>query len=431
MASRPSTVDLRLTTMSGHESAPENIQVWCLLIDHESRPLSGLSVMVYPEANVEMLTVKIKAQSRHLASIDPNELYVWKLHKPRSYKDVICTDFLTIVKLLYELPEDEDEDETAQFLDPADRISLKGPWPEGMIHLLIQLPPDVSGNEPSEPSESSPLVQIIVGQCLVDTKKQRTEKRLRSASEEDGQAVKRKKIEGDVLDVQTRCVAIYGAIKAMPDNLDLSTPSTFIALPFPSPLPMPYHRFQSKEIDGIDHFEYMGRSQFHEFQKRLENKTFLKGYESLYLYGTSGSGKSHLLAALVYHLVREGKRVFYIPDCSSLLLEPAKTMRAAYHFAFYDTPVLGPIGDPDNVIRLLKDDKAVYIIVDQMNTLEVTQDDSLKERKALVIRWLDSLRFNHRYIFSASANEISNRDAVRKQSGISVFPMFGGMSLVR
>jgi hypothetical protein len=199
---------------------------------------------------------------------------------------------------------------------------------------------------------------------------------------------------------------------------------------------MPYQRFASKEINDINHFEYMGRTQFHKLQKRVENKTFLNGSESLYLYGTSGSGKSHLLAALVYHLVREGKRVFYIPDCSSLLLGPAETMWAAYNFAFYDSPVLGTIEDPDNVdalIRLVANDRDVYIIVDQVNTLdlEAKGDDLRKERKAQVVRWLDALRFNNRYIFSASANENSNRDADRKQSSISVFPIFGGMDRVR
>src|SRR6266550_4558324 len=139
-------------------------------------------------------------------------------------------------------------------------------------------------------------------------------KRLRSATDEDGRAAKRKEIGGDVPDVQTRCAAIHKAIKAMPDK-NLSDPSTFTDLPCPSLLSMPYQRFASKEIDGLAHFGYMGRSQFHELQQRIENKNFLDGSETLYLYGTSGSGKSHLLAALVYYLVREGKHVFYIPDC--------------------------------------------------------------------------------------------------------------------
>jgi hypothetical protein len=126
------------STMSGHESATESIRVWCLLIDHQTRRLgNSFLVMVSLEDLVEKIMAKIKAQSCHLASIDSNELCVWKLHKPHSLKDVICTDFLMIVKLLYELPEDEDKDKTDQFLDPADQFSLNGLWPENMIHLLV------------------------------------------------------------------------------------------------------------------------------------------------------------------------------------------------------------------------------------------------------------------------------------------------------
>ncbi|KAF8804045.1 hypothetical protein BYT27DRAFT_7259493 [Phlegmacium glaucopus] len=202
----------------------------------------------------------------------------------------------------------------------------------------------------------------------------------------------------------------FKVVTAMPDNLDLSNPSTFSNLPWPSLLSMPYQHFESKEINGIDYFEYLGRSQFHKLQNHIKNKTFLKGSESLYLYGTSGSGKSHLIATLVYHLIHEGKRVFYIPDCSSLFLEPAGTMWGAYHFAFYDLPVLRTLGDPLNVdalIRLVANDQNVYIIVDQVNTLEVAGDDSRKERKDQALCWLDALR---------------------KQSGILVLWIFGGMS---
>jgi hypothetical protein len=237
----------------------------------------------------------------------------------------------------------------------------------------------------------------------------------------------------DVL-TRTHCAAIHKAIKAMPDK-NLSDPSTFTDLPCPSPLSLPYQCFASKDINSITHFKYMGRSQFHELQKRIENENFLAGSETLYLCGTSGSGKSHLLAALVYHLVREGKRVFYIPDCRSLITDPEQTMWDAFHFAYYNSPVLETIGHRDNVdvkrlIRCLARD--VYIIVDQVNALEFTENDCLKEKKVQVSDWLDILNNRHRYIFTSSSadDEVSNREACKKQYGISVIPTFGGMSLV-
>lgn len=281
-----------------------------------------------------------------------------------------------------------------------------------------------------EPHSQEHLHIVVQRPDIVLSSPSASRKRLRSATDEDGRAAKRKEIGGDVPDVQTRCAAIHKVIKAMPDK-NLSDPSTFTDLPYPSPLSMPYQRFASKKIDGITHFKYMGRSQFHELQRRIENENFLEGSETLYLYGTSGSGKSHLLAALVYHLVREGKRVFYIPDCYSLLLDPLQTMWDACHFAYHDSPVLGTIGhldDVDALIRFLAPDRDVYIIVDQVNALEFTENDRRKEEKVQVSNWLDALRFRHRYIFSASANEDSDREAYKKQNGISVIPTFGGMS---
>lgn len=234
--------------------------------------------------------------------------------------------------------------------------------------------------------------------------------------------------------MQTGCAAIHEAIKAMP-NLDLSNPTTFTTLPFPSLLPMPTQRFERKIVNDMHHFEYMGRYLFGELHKRTQDKNFLKGNESLYLYGTSGSGKSHLLAALAYNLVREGRRVFYIPDCSTFLLQPEATMWMALNFAFYDsTDILGAIEDRHDVnamIDFMSKYQDLYIIVDQVNALESEENDNLKAQKSLVSRWLAALRFQHRYIFSASANEVSNREADRKQSGILVFPIFGGMSEVR
>jgi len=236
---------------------------------------------------------------------------------------------------------------------------------------------------------------------------------------------------GDAPGIQTRCVAIDEAIKAVPSDLDLSNPSTFTTLPFPSLLPMPSQRFESRHVDDMDHFEYMGRDLFCELQNRIQDVSFLEEFESLYLYGTAGTGKSHLLAALAYNLVREGNRVVYIPDCSTLLLAPAETMWMALNFAFYDSAVLGTIEnryDVDALIRFMSKYQDLYIIVDQVNALESTGNDSRKATKDQVIKWLDALRFRHRHVFSASANETSNREADRKQSGFSVFRIFGGMS---
>ena len=59
-------------------------------------------------------------------------------------------------------------------------------------------------------------------------------------------------------------------------------------------------------------------------------------HSAVWLYGTRGYGKSHLLAALVCYLAARDERVIYIPDCRMLLMNPVKYVRAAMLFAWAD-----------------------------------------------------------------------------------------------
>ena len=225
------------------------------------------------------------------------------------------------------------------------------------------------------------------------------------------------------------CVAIYDAIKAMPDNLDLSDPTTFTELPFPSLLPVPTKRFEGTRREGIYHFEYMGRSRFRELQDRIKQTNFLTGDDKLYLYGTPGSGKSHLLAALVYHLICEGKRVIYLPDCCAFLQDPAGVIWTALCFAFYDSASLNVIKNihaVDELIHFMFGHKELYIIVDQLNALEVSGSSASDAHRVV-----HAMKFGHHYIFSASANEETCREADGKQTDHSVLRIFGRMSKVR
>ena len=239
-------------------------------------------------------------------------------------------------------------------------------------------------------------------------------------------------MQNNALDIQSHCVMIHEAIKTMQD-LNLSNPSTFTTLPFPSFLPVPTQRFKHETVNNLHHFKYMGRYPFGELCRRIQDVNFLMGTESIYLYGTSGCGKSHILAALAYKLVHEGSRVFYIPDCSSFLLWPEETMWTALNFAFHDFNLRAFIKDRHNVnemIQFMSRYEDLYIIVDQVDALESDKHDIRKNKKTQALDWLDALRFKHRYIFSASANESSNREADRKQSGIMIHQIFGGMSEV-
>jgi len=178
----------------------------------------------------------------------------------------------------------------------------------------------------------------------------------------------------------------------------------------------------------------MGRSKFGELASRMEHADFVEGIENLYLYGTSGSGKSHILAALACKLIREGERVVYVPDCARLLDNFEWAIRTALCCAFYDSPLLETIEsalDVDALLRFWKKQKKFYFIVDQLNALELGgRHASLDEDKKRVTKRLHEMRVHHKYIFSASANKKSNVDADMKQGGITVIRFLGGMNKV-
>ncbi|KAF8630231.1 hypothetical protein AX15_003033, partial [Amanita polypyramis BW_CC] len=163
--------------------------------------------------------------------------------------------------------------------------------------------------------------------------------------------------------------------------------------------------FGCKKINGINRFKYMGRSQFLQLQERIKDKNFEMGAESIYLQGNHISLLRLCIISFVKdNAVREGQPVSYIPDCSSLLLDLAVKITTE---------------SVDTLIRSMKKDPDVYIIIDQVNVLGVGGDGGRGEKEVRVLNWLDNLRSDQQYIFSASVNENSNRGAYKKQNGIS------------
>ena len=214
-------------------------------------------------------------------------------------------------------------------------------------------------------------------------------------------------------------------------DLDYSDFTQITNLPFPSPLPLPSHRFEYKATGGVLYFSYMGRSKFQELRNQTENDSFIRGLESLYLYGSSGSGKSHLLAALVCHLIKKGERVVYIPNCGELLGTVARlgNLRKALRFSFYDdADSLGEIMSANSIEDLLQFweyQEDIFLVVDQLNALD-KEDKACHDVKDL----LCTMKSQHRYIFSASANEASNQLVHLKNSQIRVILFYGGMTEV-
>ena len=171
--------------------------------------------------------------------------------------------------------------------------------------------------------------------------------------------------------------SIHEAIQSIDPNLDFSDPRTSITLPFPSLLPMP-ERFQNAEFkDNMKGFQFMGRSIFSNLLQEVQSSDFLGKRHNLYLYGTSGTGKSHLLAALVCHLVRDRKRVVYLPGCLHLLEDARECFRSALLFAFYDDyhsrQTIEGTWIVDDLLEFVRKQPrgSLYLIIDQRNTLEL------------------------------------------------------------
>ena len=230
--------------------------------------------------------------------------------------------------------------------------------------------------------------------------------------------------------------SIYEAIKSI-GEIDYADPDLYIALPFPSLHPLPAS-FSRDIADGedIERLRYMGRERFTQLYETVRNEDIQRGTNRLYLYGASGTGKSHLLAALVCQLVFEGERVFYIPDCRRIL-QSHTFIRDALLFAFQQDPHLwATISTAKTMDALLElpdilPERSFYVVVDQFDALEI-QDltDNMSGQKWDMTTLLNRIGSGQKFIYSASANGQSTRDAIRKQSNVRSFCFLSGLNKV-
>jgi hypothetical protein len=142
-----------------------------------------------------------------------------------------------------------------------------------------------------------------------------------------------------------------------------------------------------------------------------------------FFHGTLGAGKSHLLAALACLLMREGKVVVYIPDCSELLANPRDYFRTALQLAYHSNELfrshLKGLGceKVDELVALqhlkafcrmvaTEDDPALFI-VDQANALDNETTLSYRfsnDKKEQVRTLLDQSSSTHLKLSSSTAN---------------------------
>src|SRR5256714_8019933 len=161
----------------------------------------------------------------------------------------------------------------------------------------------------------------------------------------------------------------------------LSDPSVEHTLAFPFVAFEVSNRFRVKYTER--NWRYVGRTKFKELVERLKLVRDSEDTRAIWLYGTQGYGKSHLLAALVCYLAAQDERVVYIPDCRSWLLDPLTYVQAAMLFAWADDinaqNEIMTLKTQDEIDVVLNNSDAIFV-VDQMNALK-TSNNTIEENK--------------------------------------------------
>ena len=145
-----------------------------------------------------------------------------------------------------------------------------------------------------------------------------------------------------------------------------------------------------------------------------------------------GSGKSHVLAAIAVKLLKEEKRVVYIPDCALLASKPVHVLSSALYLAFRDDEkMIRNIAKASSVRELTRitcrfPQGQLYFIIDQMNAFSNRSDSAYVGDLTASLE--DAAR-NHFIIYSGGGHEEALRDKLRATYR-SVITMYGGFSNV-
>ena len=177
-------------------------------------------------------------------------------------------------------------------------------------------------------------------------------------------------------------------------------------------------------------WQYMGREKFRELLQELKN---VQESAKVWLYGTQGYGKSHLLAALVCYLAAQDEQVVYIPDCRACLMDPVEYIRPAMLFAWADDIAtqreVMALKTEKEIEDFIKSQKKVIFVIDQMNALKDKQRLEATERPTLS-DWLMRFTSTSKAVFSSSANYTEYLEHSIKQSSDSVLHANGGLTRV-
>lgn len=214
---------------------------------------------------------------------------------------------------------------------------------------------------------------------------------------------------------------------------DYSNPKKIWNLPYPYPSTPPSSRF-SIDING--NFDYMGREQFSDVCNKVLSLS-KRTYDRMFVYGTIGFGKSHILAALVCYLLRNGKRVVYLPDCRMMCHNFMEYVQRSLYLSFGD--ILGEkIVNCSNIVELTRLLKSlgqieIYFIIDQLNGLDYSvekRDASIRHIKEKALTNLNALTSAYYDIRGSSGNYLASANAELRHMDEERIGLNGGFTKV-
>ncbi|CAB5310535.1 unnamed protein product [Rhizophagus irregularis] len=297
------------------------------------------------------------------------------------------------------------EDLKGEKMLPGDEISkyLKN-LPPSSIHILVEPPPPATTEKGL--------------------------KRLLEDSDEGRNSKRAKPIDPNI--ISTARKIMEDIMKLDEDESNYSNPKKLLSLPFPYPgQKKPIDRFA---INDNGFFNFMGRKEFKNVLTTINKFRSGTGYMKLFVYGTVGYGKSHILSAIACFLFRTGRRVVYIPDCRQLSVDPIDYVKSALFLAYHDDDAkINEINscenfeDITNFCKKLQFKEQLYFIIDQMNALDENDNTGVNiDVKTQIRRDLDKMANHHYYIMSSSANNKTMLHLMAKQTGELKIKLFGG-----
>ena len=187
-------------------------------------------------------------------------------------------------------------------------------------------------------------------------------------------------------------------------------------------------------------FNYTGREQFEDLWIQASKMKKDPHEAQLFLCGTMGYGKSHLLACLACLLIKEGETVVYLPDCRAMLWGVVPYVKAAMLLTFGDggdmqeeVQQLSSMEDIQNFFEK-RSPEDIFFIIDQWNALElekdISRDNVSNDQKSRAQQFLDMISATHRRIWSASANYLTFRYMEQKQRNEITIYVQGGLTKV-